>query len=174
MQVSGAFANLKFPQPYDEHNPNYPAVLKEAKIPLVTKRLLVMERCAGQTVTKFGNAMLDELAEKEGMSVEEYKKDLMDKMQNDTKFAEKMLTSTPSEAQFEAYRKWLGWRDLASNVAAAVYNNTVRKATGDLPWPKKKSVLPPNGPRLMKFLYDVHGYQIFKIGSFNADPVSSG
>ena len=45
-----------------------------------------------------------------------------------------------------------------------------------LPWPRQYSpqlteaAVPPNAPRLIRFLFDVHGEELFELGQFNADP----
>ena len=66
--VRGNFRKLQFPEPYDSKHPQHP---HPSGVPLVTKRILTMDRCSGKTVTKFGQAMLDEAAAAKGMTVEE-------------------------------------------------------------------------------------------------------
>ena len=74
--VRGAFKKLEFPEPYDSKHPLHP---DPSGVPLVTKRVLTMDRCSGQTVTKCGQAMLDEAAAAKGMTVEEFKLDLTER-----------------------------------------------------------------------------------------------
>ena len=93
-KVRGAFQKLEFPEPYDTMHPMHPDV----SIPLVTKRVLTMDRMEGRTVTKFGQAMLNEAAAAKGMTVEDFKIDLTEQMK-DPAFVEKMLSRVPSEVR---------------------------------------------------------------------------
>jgi hypothetical protein len=142
-EVRPFFRGLRFPEPYDAKHPRFPKALANSGIPLVTKRLLVMDEMPGRTVTKFGSLMLADAAAKEGVTPDEFKKNLMDKMSSDPDFAVRMMSAVPSEAQFEWYRRGLLAKDLARRALAAAYNWTAAPL-GYGRMEAEPSLVPPN------------------------------
>ena len=131
------FRGVEFPKPVSEY---------------CGRRVLVMTRCRGETITKYGNKLLAEAAHLRGLSVKEFKGELRMAMR-DPKKLEQLSRVVPSigETTFDALRALVWLRN------AIVF------------W-REPTYIPPNGPRLMKLLFDVHGYQVFNVGSFNSDP----
>ena len=80
-----------------------------------------------------------------------------------------MLQQAPSDFKFELFRRWLQAAALAANVRARAYNWTLGRARGDRV-ELTEAAVPPNAPRLIRFLFDVHGEELFELGQFNADP----
>jgi len=124
-RVRPRFANLDFPQPYDAAHPALP----RGAPPLVTKRVLVMDACAGETVTKFGEALLARASAARGMTVEAFKEDLLARMK-DPAFVDDFVRAAPSEWQFELFRRSLLLRNAAANACTFAYNQTAGRWYG--------------------------------------------
>lgn len=160
------FRGLAFPEPYDATCSRLPP--ERRGVGLVTKRVLVMELCQGASITKIGQKILADFAASQGLSVEQFKADMKEKA-SDPEFLEEMLKKgAPTERQVALYRGYLWARDWARNAAVLAYNWTAGWFLGQSQY--AWSHIPPNGPSITKFLFDVHGYEIFSEGAFNADP----
>jgi len=135
--VSPHFPSVQFPKPLFEY---------------CGKRVLVMTRCEGETITKYGKKLMAEIAKTQGKTQEEFQLELR-KAMRDPKKLEQTSKIVPSinETFFDFIRLLL-----------QVKNSLVF-------W-LPPTYVPPNGPRLMKILFDVHGREIFDLGSFNSDP----
>jgi hypothetical protein len=170
-RVKDRFANLNFPAPYDDEHPHLPPLFKGTGKCLVTQRVLVMDRCEGKTLTKIGGELLKQLAESQGVTVEQLVATVRKKML-DPNFVDKFADSQsmPSERTLALLQSLLLARDAFQNVFLRSYNlifsSALRVAA---PLPLARSRLPPNGPRLMRFLYEVQGMCIFELGAFNPD-----
>lgn len=57
---------ISFPAPYDEQHPNLPAELRQRGQSLTTKRLMVMDRCLGSSLSKVGKRLLMQYAATQG------------------------------------------------------------------------------------------------------------
>ena len=157
-----------FPTPVDARHPRNPPALAARGKCLVTKRVLVMDRCEGETLTKIGRRLLAEFAAAQGKTADQLNAEIQDRIKHDPKFVEDMLNKhVPTAAEVAAYRQWLRARDCVRNAAAFAYNWTLGWVGSPIAYEWKR--LPPNGPAIMKQLYDMHGYQLFAHGSFNAD-----
>jgi hypothetical protein len=111
---------------------------------------------------------MEDFAASRGQDVAAFEKEMRDKME-DPAFVDEMLRrSVPSAAQLAFYRRFLGARDGIRNTAAFAYNWSLGWVGSRIDYAYTR--LPPNGPSLMQELYDVHGYEIFEVGAFNADP----
>ncbi len=166
-EVQPHFAGVSFPEPYDLEHPGLPADLRARGMSLVTKRVLTMDLCAGKSVTKIGRRMLEQFAESRGVTPAALEEEMKEKMKDPEEF-EKLLASVPSPAQLAAYRAFLLGRDYLRNVVALGFNWTLGWLGATLPvqW----TTIPPNGPALLRRLYEIHGFEIFEVGAFNADP----
>ena len=135
--VSPHFPSVQFPKPLFEH---------------LGKRVLVMTRCEGETITKYGKKLLAEIAKTSGKTPEEFKAELR-KAMRDPKKLETLSKVVPSlnETFFDVLRSALYVKNSILFWLPATY-------------------VPPNGPRLMTILFDVHGREIFNLGAFNSDP----
>ena len=162
--VRPAFARLDVPQPYDAKHPSYPAELRDRGVPLATRRVLVMDACAGDTVTKFGQALLEGAAQAKGLTVEGFKKEMIARME-DPAYVDEFCKSAPSALAFELFRRRLQIGAALANVRVFL-GNLVRSSRR----PYVDPMIPPNAPKLIRFLFDVHGYELFEAGRFNADP----
>jgi predicted unusual protein kinase regulating ubiquinone biosynthesis (AarF/ABC1/UbiB family) len=116
------------------------------------KRVLVMTQCEGATITKYGKKLLAEIAKTRGKTPEEFKTELRNAMR-DPKKLETLSKVVPSlnETFFDVLRSALHLKNVILFWLPATY-------------------IPPNGPRLMQILFDVHGREIFNLGAFNSDP----
>ena len=160
---------ISFPQPYDEHHPGLPSAVRANGRSLVTKRLMVMDMCPGQSVTKIGQRLLDGFAATKGMSGKAFADEMKSRMLEDSAFLEELLAkSVPTRTQLRVYRTVLTVRAAAYNTLAFAYNWTAGWLAPTLAY--AHASLPPNGPMLMEMLYAAHGIEIFEVGAFNADP----
>jgi hypothetical protein len=163
--VRPKFRRLSFPEPYDASHGNLPRTVKT----LVTRRVLVMDLCPGRSLNKIGHDLLQEHAASLGQTVSEFKATLAERMK-DPEFVQEIIAKrAPTELQMAVYRQFLHVRDLLRNAWAACWNWTWALLLGGA-IPYSWSSVPPNGPALMKRLFDIHAYSVFEYGSFNADP----
>jgi aarF domain-containing kinase len=76
----------------------------------------------------------------------------------------------PSAFQMKMYISLIKLRDIFFNIPRVVYNWTASYTLGLKPLPMVKSDRPLNIPAIVQLLLDVHAYQLFVNGTFNADP----
>jgi len=169
-EVQPHFTDLEFPQPYDEKHPNLPpAVVKKGRA-LVTKRVLTMDLCKGESVQRLSGQVLEQMAKAQGCTKREFEDKVQKQMlEPEDDYMEDMLNLVPSQSQMEAIRTFFKGRDFLRNAHAAQYNLTLGMLTGSK-IEYTQSQLPLNGPALLQRLFDIHGFQIFEVGAFNADP----
>jgi aarF domain-containing kinase len=131
-----------------------------------TKRMLVMELFPGPKLIDGVNAYFDKWAREHGTTLHELEKQARQKMEEEGIPA---VYDGPSAFKIGIYRKCLQLQDALCNVAIGTYNTTAG-LVGSSKMEYRKSVLPPNTPRIIDTLMRVHGYQLMVDGFFNADP----
>lgn len=130
--------------------------------------LLVMDRVPGRSITKIATSFLEQFARSQGLTVKEFKEDIMDKMK-DPEFINEIMDMGQSAAmELAATQVFLSTRSLAWNAFAATYNWSVGLFATNLDY--EWTGVAFNGASLIRRLYDIHGEQIFSVGMFNADP----
>ena len=168
---------VRFPEPYDAAElatarcASLRAVLPPAlrASGLVTRKVLVMTRCPGRTVSKIGAELLEAYAAKRGQSAAEFVEE-MSARAKEPGYVEEVLANQRSAQAVETYRWALRSFDRFANFWFALWNATVGWLhPRALRLEYRATVLPPNGPAIVELLYDVHGFQLFDVGSFNAD-----
>lgn len=125
---------------------------------LCRKNVLVMELLRGEKLTDAIIKQYTKLANKRGMTLEELKK-------------EEIKKGSPSEQQMSRYIFYLKCTKWVKNVFARFWNNFGLgrvvgrvKLDGDWQFPLI------NIPQILHLLIDVHSYELFVNGEFNADP----
>jgi len=170
-------AKATFPQPYDSAHPSLPSALKAKGKSLATKNLMAMDACNGRSMSAIGAEVLEAYAKGRGLTADEFKAQLKARL-SDPMFADEMLqmdekiknAGAVTTAAVSAAMTVSKGIDLASrygqNSLAAGYNATFGFAlpTVGYQW------IPPDGPSLMKRIYDIHGCAVFECGAFNGDP----
>ncbi len=116
-----------------------------------TRRVCVMERFDGVKLVDGFKRFYRELAQRQGMTLEEM-------MAQQEKLGRQPVTET----RLQLYRGALK----LYNWIAIIYNWTLGLV---LPQMEKRTV-PPNHIRIIDLLAEVHGYEIFELGTFNGDP----
>lgn len=160
-------SDTRVPQPYDSKHPMCPARFVKTG-GLVSSMLLVMDRCPGKSVTKIATGFLEQFARSVGMSVKEFKTDMMDKLK-DKDFLNKLMDTGKSAAmEMAAAQVYLSTGLLAWNALATTYNWTFGFFASNLNY--QWTGVAFNSSSLVQRLYDVHAEQMFAVGSFNADP----
>lgn len=159
--VQPHYENLGFPEPID-------GLGKEDEGVLCTKRLLTMTLAPGKSVTKIGREIVAEYAASQGQTVKEFEADMREKAKDPAFFKEMLNAHVPTEREMQAYRAALKTRDWAWNVVRGVYNYTLGWVLPNFSY--KHTRVPPNGPAIVRRLFDIHGYEMFFEGAFNADP----
>ena len=71
---------MTFPTPYDLAHPNLPASVRERGVCLTTKRLMVMDACPGQSLSKIGRRLLTDYAARLGQTADEYESEMKRRM----------------------------------------------------------------------------------------------
>jgi len=139
--------NVGFPTPWDDVHP------KRSFTPngksLITRRVLVTDLCPGRSVEKIGDEVVAQIARMRGTTAAALNEECSRSIA-DPKFAETLLSfAGPNEWQVEAIRG---------------FQNCCSAALG---WKAQASL--PNGPQLMRRIYDVYGYMLFERRCFNPD-----
>lgn len=162
IEDEGVFKNVTFPKPKEE---------------FCTRKVIVMEKIEGQTITEIGDRLFNEVARVSGYSKEDFKKLVKKSLRNPEKqqqFADSYSKlSTTMEKAVTYTRFGLNLRNYLHTLTSSLYNSTYILPylfNGNLS--PKLIFVPPSGPNLMTLLWNVHGYQIFEIGAFNSDPHS--
>jgi len=132
---------------------------------LTTERMLVMELLPGRKLLDGLREYGKVLAEKEGLSLEEWEEAMRVRIEEQGIPAR---YDGPSAQQIELIRRLLALRDAALNLLLFVWNVTVGGVLG-AKLRYARSSLPPNAPQLMDTLMRVHGTQLLVDGVFNAD-----
>ena len=173
--VKGRFDKLNFPAPYDDEHPNLPETFRRANKCLVTKRVLVMDLCEGKTLTKIGADLLKDLAKSQGLTVEQLTESVRRRML-DPNFVDSVADTQrrlPSDFSLASLLFVLRARDSVLNALRSSYNvlfhQLLNVVAAPLPPLAASLPLPPDGPRLMRFLNEVQGACIFELGAFNPD-----
>lgn len=141
-----------------------PLPLAPSKPP--STRVLAMELIPGQKLIDGIHDYWRVWAKNHGTTLEQLEKEAREKIEKEgipSKY------DGPSASKLLWYQRWLRTKDTVGNIPIALYNG-VRKLTGADSIPYKRSILPPNIPRIVNSLMKVHGYQLFSDGFFNADP----
>ena len=71
---------VTFPAPYDAEHTKLPAVLRERGRSLVTRRLMVMDRCEGTSLSKVGKRLLRDFAASRGQSSAHFEREMKERM----------------------------------------------------------------------------------------------
>lgn len=141
-----------------------PLPLAPSKPP--STRVLAMELIPGKKLIDGIHDYWRVWAKNHGTTLEQLEKDAREKIEKEgipSKY------DGPSASKLLWYQRWLRTKDTVGNFPIALYNG-LGKLTGGEPVPYKRSILPPNIPRIVNSLMKVHGYQLFSDGFFNADP----
>lgn len=159
---------VAIPLPIDGRHPACPHSLPS----LCTRKVLTMERLKGVPVKKHIEPLLEMFAEHYGTTAAELKQIMNTKdpskidMQNKAVQAA-MNMGEVSESKSRLLICMVGAKNLAGKLMGGCMAGCCH--TPPPAWTKPKMV-PLNGPRLSRLLFDVHGQQIFQNGLFNSDP----
>ena len=117
---------ITVPAPYDERHPNLPPSVRRRGASLTTKRLMVMDRCAGSSLSKVGRRLLTDYAAAHGQTADEYAAHVKRRMLQEPGFLDKLLRqAAPTQRQLRAYRWALRLLTATRNGFACLYNWTV-------------------------------------------------
>jgi len=142
-----------------------PLLVSPSKPP--STRVLVMELVPGQKLIDGIHDYWRVWAKRHGTTLEQLETEAREKIEIEgipNKY------DGPSASQLVWYQRWLRTKDALGNLGIAVYNKGFGKLVGGESIPYKRSILPPNIPRIVDALMRVHGYQLLSDGFFNADP----
>ena len=143
--------------------PNHVVVPQPVK-ELCTKRLLVMDLIPGSKLIDGIQAYYSKWAEENGTTLKQLEADAKEKIEKEGIPAK---YDGPSASQMDKYIKWLRLKNVVINSGITVYNQTLARKQ---PIPYRETILPPNIPRIIDMLMQVHGKQLLVDGVFNADP----
>ena len=179
---------VRFPQPFDSRHPALPflSLPPGSKIAaagsLVTKSVLVMERCEGATVTDVADELLGSLAAAHGVSADEHRMTMRAKAMTATKTIHSVGGAGSSLLALRCAQcaaRPLRQARLASIEAAYAAENGARHAFNALAScvhaparvpPVPRPIELRLGPGLVDRLFAVHARMLFTEGIFNADP----
>lgn len=165
---------IQFPEPFDGFHRKVKAAKRgsrEATV-LVTRRLLVMERCPGTSLQKLSTLMLESVAKQAGKSPEEMKADLQKRTEEalscpDTARLQSILAKQPTARQMALYRQYTRVRRGAQNAAIGLLNLTMSFRGGP---PLEYATTPVVGRQILDRIYTAIGYSLFELGLCNPDP----
>lgn len=173
-QPPSSVGRILFPEPFDGFHRKVKQARRgsrEATI-LVTRRLLVMERCPGASLAKLSKLMLASLARQAGKTVEEMKLEVQKRSEEalncpDAAKLQAIMAKQPTARQMALYRKYAKVRRGAQNAAISLFNltSTVRGAS-----PLEYMTTPVVGPQILDRIYAAIGYSLFELGLCNPDP----
>eukprot|EP00928_Gymnodinium_smaydae_P090091 TRINITY_DN73948_c0_g1_i1.p1 TRINITY_DN73948_c0_g1~~TRINITY_DN73948_c0_g1_i1.p1 ORF type:complete len:753 (-),score=157.61 TRINITY_DN73948_c0_g1_i1:296-2389(-) len=167
--LEGKYEDVVVPEPYDVLHLRTKTMLGKRK-GLVARRVLVMERCQGQSLTRVGRQMMERLAESKGQSIADFEREAQ-KMRKTMGLPEmeKMIARLPTARQLAFIRSSIKLCNKTKKTSASCMAG-ISKA---LNCPIKEYAplyVPPNGPQLTKRLFDIHAYALFECGLCNPDP----
>lgn len=168
---------IQFPEPFDAFHAKWKGVKKGAKEAkgLVTKRLLVMGRCPGLSLTRLSRMLLEKVAQSKGQTVEEFQADIAKLRKeamssSDSSKLEAMLSRGPTARHMALYRNYARVRRGAQNAAIGLLNIASSAFRAGPPKEFVSDLVPPNGPQLLDRIYSAIGYSLFEMGVCNPDP----
>ncbi|GMH69907.1 hypothetical protein TrST_g14123 [Triparma strigata] len=152
-------------------------VFPKVKRELCTRKVLVMEKIEGETITEMGERLLEDVVRVGGFK---NKTEFRDRVRKSLRNPDKQQEFIESYGKLSgALEKAVGFSRVLLSLRNSIYGlcGGAYNSTRILPYffgkaEPKMFFVPPNGPSLMRLLWDVHGYQIFNIGAFNSDPHS--
>lgn len=151
--VGAGFANVAFiPEPVDGSHRACPSTHANG---LCTRRVMVMDRVPGRSVKKVMKDVFEEMAQAQGKTVEALMDEMKSQFEDPDKLRALLNTPPPSETSVRLGLALLTLCDWVRNVAVFGYNYTVGLLGDDMAY--EWTTIPPNGPRLTRILYDVHG-----------------
>jgi aarF domain-containing kinase len=160
---------VMIPLPVDDAHPRCPAV---PSMTLCTRKVLTMERVFGKSIRQHALPLLEILAEKHKVPVEDLQKLL--KQKDPSKIdvdnpvvREAMNMKEVNESKTGLYIFAMKVRNLTARMVGGCAGGCHCTPPA---WTTRKSFVPLNGPRIAKLLYEVHGHEIFHNGLFNSDP----
>ena len=177
---------VRFPQPYDARHPLLPKLPPGSRVAeagaLVTKHVLVMDRCVGLTITEVADDLLERLAASKGMTADAHREAM--RVQAMTAVKKLVAGDTCGRLAFgclAAAAEPAQRVQLSCAIAAHAAQNAPRRAINamayctSLPEGLRIPLVPRPialqvGPGLIDRLFEVHAHQIFVEGVFNADP----
>ena len=139
-------------------------VVPSPRVELCSERLLVMELTPGCKLLDGLRRYGAKLAAEQGQTIEEFELAMRRKIEREGVPAR---YEGPSATQIERYLRLARWRDTLVNSLIVSFNLVLGWAFGRLE--RRKTLLPPNAPRMMDILMRVHGTQLLVDGVFNAD-----
>jgi len=161
--------HIEIPLPIDAAHPSCPGRAST----LCTRKVLTMEKLVGTPIRKHVQPLLAEFAAWHGTTVDELKKQMnqtdptkIDLNNKAVKAALDMREVT--ECQSGMLRCAVRLRNGCGKGVSVLCGGCCHAAPPR--WAAKRIMVPLNGPRLSRLLYDVHGHQIFDDGLFNSDP----
>ena len=181
---------VSFPQPYDAKRyladnlpPLPPGTRVAAAGGLVTRRVLVMDLCHGETITEIADGLLERLAASHGLTGDAYREQMR---QQAMAAAKQIQAGGGAEAAMScmlaAREPVIRVRQGCAMAAHAAANAVPRliNSIADLlgvseEAPLRLPLSPPPislllGPGLVDRIVEVHAHQVFEEGAFNADP----
>lgn len=130
---------------------------------LSTKRMLVMELLPGTKLIDGIRDYYKKWAIDHGTTLHDLEVEIRAKIEKEGIPAK---YDGPSGWQFSLFSRYLRLRDGLVNAGVAAYNGTAGRMTTPLNY--QKSSIPPNTPRIVDTLMQVHGYQLLQDGVFNS------
>lgn len=159
-----AYTNLRHlegvvvPEPFDEQHP----YCRSLGCGLATKSVFVMERLYGRPVDKWAEEQLQEIAQREGLSADEFKLKLSQMS------ADALAQLVPSEQFLRVWRHWLAGRDAIRNIVAFLYNWTLGWVGSPIHY--AFSPRPVDIHSIADRLFQVQAQCILEDGFINGDP----
>ena len=178
---------VRFPQPYDASHPELPPLPPGTMIAaagtLVTKNVLIMDRCHGATISDLADGLVAQLAASRGLSADTLRADQRRQAMTVAKDLYGRGACGPrvirclQEAWDPMVRLHFWWMEVthvschaSQHVLHALLGcaHAVKRApTASLP---QRPIGLQLGPGLVDRVFEVHAYMTFDEGAFNADP----
>lgn len=150
--VHSEFRGVRIPRPYRE---------------LCTKRVCVMERFDGVKLVDGIMAYYKRLAREKGMDLETFLRSMETQGKEEKNNRRRHNSIIPLSWKLSAYRGWVWMSSVTFNAVAASFNYTLGWILPNVTY--AETALPVNHVQVIDKLLDVHGYEIFKLGTFNGD-----
>jgi aarF domain-containing kinase len=165
---------VMIPLPVDDSHPRCPKVGYRT---LCTRKVLTMERAFGKSIREHARPLLEMLAEKHKMPIEDLQK-LLKQMDPSKIDPSKIDVDNPAVREAMNMKEVNECKSGLYIFAMKVRNLTARLVGGCAggchctppAWTARKAFVPLNGPRIAKLLYEVHGHELFHNGLVNSDP----
>ena len=168
LKKAGMASRALIPEPIDSKHLKCPPVFKAREGGLCSKKVMVMDAIDGKPVKKVMRQVFEEMAEAQSLTVDELLEDMKKQFEDPEKLRAMLSQPPPSEFSIKVGLFVMRLQEYTWNSAAFLYNCTAGMLAPKLQYQHK--TIPPNGAKLTRILYDIHGHQVLRDGLFNADP----